>query len=407
MFRSDLTKAAVIAATIVAFLAKCYCAWTTIGEEDVLLFFQYARSVLEHGLAATYAAIPIFNHTPLVAAIATAAYRIAQVSNIPFPFLIRLPGICSDVVVILVLLAWREKGARLPAWSLCLFALSPVSFMISGYHGNVDSVLAMFVVLATYTCVIERPLPCALFLGLGCNVKIISLLFIPLFFFFWLKRGSGWRFLLAIAAICLIGWLPALVPEPALFVKNVLSYSSYWGMWGISYWLRATGIAAFGSVTPIDFNLAQTFVIQTLKGFIILAVAILGWQRRHLPRETMPVTVAYAWTIFFVFAPSACPQYMAWPAAFIFLSSLQWYIWLTAATSLFLFFFYNSISHGLPWNAGISTPDMVPYWLPWGIWPWSVFLIGLLQIWKKADWLTPSLESFLRRIRKSNQPLPC
>ena len=40
------------------------------------------------------------------------------------------------------LLRWRSKlGNAPPWWTLILFAASPVSLMISGFHGNVDPVM--------------------------------------------------------------------------------------------------------------------------------------------------------------------------------------------------------------------------------------------------------------------------
>ena len=54
--------------------------------------------------------------------------------------------------------------------------------MISGFHGNTDSVMVMFLVIACLmTPARQQPILCGLFLGLSWQVKIVPLLFIPVF----------------------------------------------------------------------------------------------------------------------------------------------------------------------------------------------------------------------------------
>src|SRR5205823_6107900 len=66
--------------------------------------------------------------------------------GLTFPFLLRLPGIIADLVIVLVVLqiAKTTKELSVPFWALILFALSPVSLMVSGFHGNTDTVMVMF-----------------------------------------------------------------------------------------------------------------------------------------------------------------------------------------------------------------------------------------------------------------------
>jgi len=60
----------------------------------------------------------------------------------------------------------------------------------------------------------------------------------------------------------------------------------------------------------------------------------------------------------FVFASGVGAQYLVWLAPFFLLHSPRWYAAVTAASAVFLFAFYTTISHGLPWNRGISTADI-------------------------------------------------
>jgi len=75
---------------------------------------------------------------------------------------------------------------------------------------------------------------------------------------------------------------------------------------------------------------------------------------------------------------------MIWLAPFILLVSPQWYGWLLAASSLFVFFFYNITAGGLPWYMAISTNQLNLIWTPWTIWPWMVLIAGALFLWREA-----------------------
>src|ERR1051325_4085234 len=133
----------VLLLAVAALLAKFYCAATTVGSSDVVLFWKFAHTIHCHGLLAMYRETPFFNHTPLVGWFSEAALRLAHGEQRLFAFYLRLPAIFADFFALLVLLRLREKTGRPAWWALALFAASPVAFMVSGYHGNVDSVMAL------------------------------------------------------------------------------------------------------------------------------------------------------------------------------------------------------------------------------------------------------------------------
>jgi hypothetical protein len=372
-----------ILVAVVAMALKIYCAGTTFGTNDVMLCFGFGRSIALHGLAYTYETNQFFNHSPLVGEFFRAVYSISKPDYALFPFYLRLPGIIADFLVVLVLIRFREKNGTPPWWALCLFAASPVSFMISGYHGNVDSILVLFLVLATCACAESRPLLCGLFLGLASNIKIIALLLAPVFFFYWLHRMKALGLFLVTTLCVLLGWLAPLLYAPSSFVKNVLSYNSYWGIWGITYWLRDTGWADAQPISCFWLTHAQMLIMAGLKYFIIAAILALAWLRRATAEAEIFTTLALAWIVFFVFSPGICAQYMVWLAPFILVYSSRWYLALTASSALFLFFFYNVISHGMPWNIGVSTGELTPLWVPWSNWPWAVLIACLVCALKK------------------------
>ena len=381
----------ILAAALVALALKLTIACNTFGTNDVVTFYQFAKSLHEYGLEWTYQHSISFNHPPLTAWYLRAIYYLDHQSffrdhGIAFPFLIRLPGILADLVVVLALLwiARNDKRMRIPSWALLLFALSPVSFMITGFHGNTDPVMVMFLVLAAISVLRNKPILAGLFLALSCQIKIIPFLFLPALFFFWCARGKTLSFVLPFTIVTALLWFEPLTKFPALFLRNVLSYGSFWGIWGITYWLRLTGLPQFSVVSFHNLPPFENLVVMLLKILIIVALLTIAWRRRNLDERAFFETLSYSWIIFFIFSPGVCVQYMIWLAPFILLLSPAFYCWLVAASSLFVFFFYNVTAGGLPWYMAISTNQLNPIWTPWAIWPWMVLIAGVLFLWRDA-----------------------
>jgi len=340
----DLRTTSILALALVALALKLTIAYNTIGTNDAVFFYGFAKVLNEHSLEWTYQHSRYFNHPPLTAYYLRGIYfvteqRWCQDLGIHFPFLLRLPGIMADFLVVLVLLRMTKTCLRIPIWALALFALSPVSLMVSGFHGNTDPFMVLPLVCAVWMSLRSRPTLAGLFFALSCQVKIVPLLLLPAFVFLWLSQGKVREFLTPVAITTAILWSEPLLNFPMLFVKNVLAYGSYWGMWGITYCLRLTGSPQFSRVSFFDLEPGQTLVITVLKMIIVIAAVIMAWQRRHARGLAFVETLAWTWLTFFILAPGVCPQYMVWLAPFILLASPSLYVAVAISSSIFLFAF--------------------------------------------------------------------
>lgn len=358
-----------------ALLAKLVCAALTSGTNDADAFYNFGRFIWERGLIAQYLATPEFNHTPLTGWFCALAYGVGN--GVGFNFVLRLPGILADFAIVRLLLRRHEQTGTPPLWTLALLALSPVNFMVSGFHGNVDPVLALLLVLAAIECERGRAAWCGLWLGVACNVKIIPLLVAPVFFFHWFARRDARTFFITAGAVILAGWAVPLLAIPQTFLRNVLGYSSNWGSWGVTYWLNQTALPAFAPAGFSGLTSAELAVMSALKLVIVIAALWLAWWRRALPVAEVWSTLALVWLVFFVFAPGIGAQYFVWLAPFLAIHSPRAFAAFTAAASVFLFVFYNTISGGLPWWRGLSTAELLPRWVAWSNVAWLT-LVAIL-----------------------------
>jgi hypothetical protein len=385
----------VVAAALVAVALKLCIALNTEGTNDVLSFHQFASDLSQHGLEWTYRHRPMFNHPPLVSYFLRGIYslgtvRVLQESGLTFPFLLRLPGIIADFVVVLIMLHLRKRWA-LPTWSLLLLALSPVSIMVSGFHGNTDPVVVLFVVLAAYLCVRNQPALCGVVLALSCGIKIVPALLLPAFFWFWYSRQRTMRFLFPFVVTVTAISIQPLLNFPIPFAKNVLAYGSYWGLWGVTYWLRLTGWSQFAVMDYRNLPIAESIASNALKIIIIAAALMIAWRRRNMDSRGLFGSIAYVWLVFYAFAPGVGAQYLVWPMAFLLVLSPTVFAYVTAACSLFIFFFYNKIAAGLPWNLAVSNNGIADQWAPWVTWPWLAFVAALTAEWLRTKRRNPSV----------------
>jgi hypothetical protein len=150
---------------------------------------------------------------------------------------------------------------------------------------------------------------------------------------------------------------------PVLFAKNVLAYGSYWGVWGITYLFRLTGLPDFGRLSFLDLEPVQNIIITVLKVIIVGAAVWIAWRHRHARSRAFVESLAYTWLVFFVFAPGVCPQYLIWLAPFILIFSPMLYTCVLVA---------------------LAMDESKQHWAAWSLLPWIVIVGGSLALWRKT-----------------------
>jgi len=315
----DPRRLIIVVLALIALALKVAIAYNTIGTNDAVFFYGFAKVLSQHSLQWTYEHSRYFNHPPLTAYYLRGIFTLTEQAwcqqlGFHFPLLLRLPGIVADFLVVLVLLRLTKRHFAIPNWALGLFALSPVSLMVSGFHGNTDPVMVLLLVCAVWMCLEQQPALAGLFFALSCQIKIVPLLFLPAFVFYWASQQKGCRFLLPTAITTALLWQEPLLHFPVLFAKNVLTYGSYWGIWGITYCIRVSGVPQFSRLSFFDLTSAQNVIITILKMIIIGAAVCMAWRQRHARGRRFVELLGQLWLVFFIFAPGVCPQYLTWLA---------------------------------------------------------------------------------------------
>jgi hypothetical protein len=368
--------------------AKTLWAMNSRGTCDVALFYAFGEVMKRYGMACLYERGTLFNHTPFTGWMVRQLYDATSNNFAAFAAILRIACALADIVLVLGLLHVRALTGKPPWWALCLFALSPVSVMVSGFHGNIDPIMVMFLFLAAVAVLKDQPVLCGVLFAAACNIKIVPIMVAPVFIFYWM--GRGWRpalsFMGTSGALMLAGAAWGLINCPAAFLRNVFGYGSFWGGWGITYWLRLTGIADFQRMDFTGLSASQERVMLIMKVLLLAGLLILAWRRRKLGGLEFFTTLGAAFTWIFAMMPGAGPQYMVWFAPFILLLSPRWWAALTAGSAIFMARFYHSnAGFHFPWDSVFPRGREWPYWGPWTNLVWGTFIA--LLCCRGAGWL--------------------
>ena len=364
---------------------KLACAALTIGTNDVPGFYNFMVALRTMNVCELYHHTILFNNPPLVASYLTILDTFVGDSIREFGFFIRLPGILADLVMALFMISQRRREplASCPTWALALFIASPVSFLVSGFHGNFDSLVVCLIFLAAWMCVREQPVLSALFLALSLQIKVPAVILLPVFFIYWYRHGALKSFTLCLIGVCAVGASEPLLHDPVVFIHNVFGYSSYWGSWGISYWLLHTFWPPLVEMRLNAPTFMERLITMGLKVLIIGGISWLAWTRRPFTKEQVFPVLAVSWSLFFCLTPGGCVQYMVWLAPFVLLYHARWYLGLTVCCSIFCYMFYQIVNGSWLLYYANSTARLYWRWSPWMLWAWVSASYGLYLFWRE------------------------
>ena len=354
--------AAVVLVGAAATLLKLVVAARTHGTDDVRYWTEFMAGVMHHGPVGIYGldgTAALYNHPPLVGWMLLVDGHLADL-GLSTPFLVRVPASVADLAS--TMLVWalvrRVSGDSAAALAAVAFTLSPLGFVISGFHGNNDPLFAMLVLAATWLLVTGRsPLIAGVALGLGVSVKIVAVVALPVLLVLAFRRSRG-------ALLSLVGgggivflaiWAPALLLEPGGVLHHVLGYAGNdIRQWGLSQLLTWSGMPTTATVATGD-ALRFGVVLTAMLVPAALALAPGRSERQLLACAGLPLVLMT------LLSPSFAMQYLSWPLAAAYLVAP----WAAATTynalaSTYALLVYSRWNAAPPWDWDVAFSSVVP-----------------------------------------------
>jgi len=378
----------ILAFAVPVLLLKLIIAARTYGTNDIRHWGDFVSAVRQDGPVGIYHhkfASSFYNHPPLMGYVLWFTNGLQNI-GIPYRFTIRALSSFADVGSGLLMFGLlRNRRPVLEATGAAiLVVVSPLLFVVSGFHGNTDPDFVFLTLLALYLLV-ERKVSglAGAVMALAIGVKIVPVVVIPALLAFAWRRSprAFFQFCGALSVVFLITWGPALLSEFRQVRADVIGYagtgSQHWGLIQVAYWLnRPDWVAVLDG--PGRVGLAAVCAL-------VPCVAVL---RR--PSGVLPA-VAWALVVFLTFAGTFGVQYLVWPMAVSYFIGFRIATVYNLTAGITLAEIYNRWSGGLPWisarAAAFTGGEETALLLPWAALLWMTIraTIALLQPVQNRD----------------------
>lgn len=299
-------------------LIRTVIAARTKGTNDVDTWLAFIDASRTHGVLHLYGVtewptVPVFefNHGPLTALGIQFAVWILDATAIDARLLVRLPAIAADgfATVLAYLMITRRSGIPRGLGAAAMIAFNPVLILVSGFHGNTDTVFVALLLLSIV--LLERDMGSAAGLALAASmaVKVVPVLAAPALLFSIGRPDVRRQFFLTTAITSAVLWLPPFLIDPGALIREVFLYRGLLGLWGTSRAALDLGWNVWAS------GFSQSLTLLTM--FAILASSL------YLARSGRDAiwSVAVAFLLFLAIAPGFGVQYLAWPVVFLVLAA--------------------------------------------------------------------------------------
>lgn len=297
-----------ITAALAVFALKIYLAYSTQGAPDISAWKDFLNNIQQCGVCVYQtggvmqepqgARVTPFNHPPFVIHFLRMIGTLSSLLRLDFAFVFRVITSVFDLgSAVLVYQLLRRSGLFNPA-AFLLYLFAPATVIISGFHGQTDTVMIFFVLLAAF--LIGRPGVAGLAFGCALSIKVVPIIYAVAFIFYLRPKQRLW-FVSAATATAVVLALPFFIQEPVIILREVLGYGSFPGRWG---WTRAL----YELIGPSD-----AFWIASRIGAYLL-IAYLWYLSLKMNRQrVLPIVqLGLISFMFLAFTPSWGTNYMSW-----------------------------------------------------------------------------------------------
>ncbi|HHW88990.1 MAG TPA: DUF2029 domain-containing protein [Chloroflexi bacterium] len=345
---------------LVAFGIRILASLVSNDIVDVQNYGIVAEVVDRNGLFALYGQTPgIYPYPPLWVEIELLSRWAHLRELISFSFAIRLPIILADVGIVAVLWAFLRSSS--PTRSMqaligaSLYALNPVSIIITCLHGQFDAIPVFFVAFAMLLHQRLHWRWSAIALSLGIALKSFPVLLLPSLALQLPTLSRRAVFVMIALAPVLLLLSPFLARDADAVIRELISYRGA-ALLGAMVPLRSIYVPLTGQSFPVELT-SQLISLSAYLFLAVYAVALFQMYRNNKPPEFQATVI---FLLFYTVYLGIAPQYLLWVLPFMIMtvSSWRWTIAYSAVSTLALIGFYLYAVEGIfPYHLS------VPHWI--------------------------------------------
>ena len=323
-----------LAAGVVRLVAVLVSARTTV---DVLRYHKVAEHVLDVSWN-PYQAPRLYPYPPLWVWFEAAAGWLER-HGLSFPIVVKLPVVAADLGIVALLAGWSRRAA----W---MYALHPVSVLVTGFHGQFDALMLLFVLAALRWHEQGAEGRSALALAGAVATKSVPILLLPFFLLAIPETRRRLRFAALAIGPVLLALVPYAVHDLGALRRELVGYGGIadFGWIGV---VRGWRYVMTGELHKSRADLWGASV-PVAKALFLAAYGLLLWaQARGRLRLTLPAATAAVFLSFLVFYGLISAQYLLWPVAVGAILGGAWFVGYGVTATFALAGFYAFLAPGV------------------------------------------------------------
>lgn len=292
--------------------------WLPVGAGYDIESFRLVTDALLNGQEVYTSVLGRHPYLPLQMYIMGGATWLGELLGLPYVVSIKLPAVLADAVIAALITTSLSRDGRRPASAAAfglLYALNPISLLVTSYHGQFEAITLLLLVLAWRSWRFGRHAAwSAGALGLAILNKTWPVILLPVF---WIRQRS-WRdrilygvLAVGIPVAGIVFYLLVFDASPIPMLRRALTHRGVAGYWGPGALLDPL-TAIYTAGRPLFDTLV------TLRNVLLAGAALLAlWLTRRDSALDAILTVIL--TVFVVTVGFGI-QWLVWPVPFALLA---------------------------------------------------------------------------------------
>jgi hypothetical protein len=266
---------------------------------------------------APYSWMTSISYPPLAALIFAATYGFYQLLGSPSPFayyfLLKQPMVISDLLVAVLLFQLISlKGDTKSALKVArLWIYFPFAIIVSAMWGALDPIALLLILSSLYALEIKKPYLSASLLGLAIYLKLMPIIFLPLFL---ISPVLLMRKKLVFATLAL--GIP-LIGTIAPFYLLGWDFSGIYN--AVSYQGTGPGFGGMGVFNALSLFSLRSGVLTTFLSLIWLPALLTSYAYTYVKKAQLPGALLVTAILFSIFRPTMPEQWAIYPIALLLL----------------------------------------------------------------------------------------
>ncbi len=292
--------------------------WTRLGVFMQSGASPYSLLPFVNGISfAPYPVMTSISYPPLSAFIFAGTYAFYQMLGHPsaflYYFLLKQPMVISDLLVAVVLyrmISLRGDAAKAKL-AATIWVFFPFSIIVSSMWGALDPFALLLILASVYAYHSGRPTTSAALLGLSIYLKLMPIIFLPLF-------------LLRPSPLPKKAWYAAVSLAIPLAGTLVPIYALGWGFSGItaavSYQGDLPGFGGMGVFNFLSLWVPPSGLVTQILGWMWLPALLVAYAYSYFKKLELIDSLLIGVLLFSLFRPVLPEQWALYPLCFLLLS---------------------------------------------------------------------------------------